>query len=65
MRPLRIALALFLAGGVVFGYGSGIVSLVHGHGFSMDELLKVKKLANELGGTAKLKELATALAKLV
>ena len=37
----------------------------NGHGFNIDELLKVKKLAHELGGTAKLKELATALAKLV
>ena len=37
----------------------------NGHGFSINELLKVKKLAEELGGTAKLKELAAALERLV
>jgi hypothetical protein len=37
----------------------------NGNGFDINDLVKVKKLADELGGTAKLKELATALAKLV
>ena len=37
----------------------------NGHGFIIDELVKVKKLAAELGGTAKLKELAAALERLV
>lgn len=34
MRPIRVAIMLFLASGVVFGYGSGIAALVHGHGLS-------------------------------
>jgi outer membrane biosynthesis protein TonB len=37
----------------------------NGHGFIINELVKVKKLADDLGGTAKLKELAAALEKLV
>jgi hypothetical protein len=35
----------------------------NGHGFDINDLVKVKKLADEVGGTGKLKELATALAK--
>ena len=38
---------------------------VNDHGFAIDDLVKVKKLADELGGTAKLRELAAALEKLV
>ena len=37
---------------------------MNGHVFNIDDLVKVKKLANELGGTAKLKELAAALERL-
>ena len=37
----------------------------NGHGFNIDDLVKVKKLANELGGAAKLKELAAALERLI
>jgi ABC-type nitrate/sulfonate/bicarbonate transport system substrate-binding protein len=37
----------------------------NGHGFMIDELLKVKKLADELGGTDKIKELVVALEQLV
>jgi hypothetical protein len=36
----------------------------NGHGFMIDELVKVKKLAAELGGTAKIKELVGALERL-
>lgn len=37
----------------------------NGNQFIVDELVKVKKLADELGGTAKLKELAAALERLM
>ena len=37
----------------------------NGHGFDINDLVKVKKLANELGGAAKLKELAVALERLL
>jgi hypothetical protein len=37
----------------------------NGHGFDINDMVKVKKLANELGGIAKLKELAAALEKLI
>jgi hypothetical protein len=37
----------------------------NGQGFAIDDLIKVNKLANEIGGTMKLKELAAALEKLV
>jgi hypothetical protein len=36
----------------------------NGHALNIGELVKVKKLADEIGGTAKLKELATALERL-
>lgn len=36
----------------------------NGHGFNIDDLLKVKKLAEALGGTAKVKELVVALERL-
>ena len=39
-------------------------TFTNGHDFNIDDLMKVKTLANELGGIAKLKELAAALAKL-
>ena len=37
----------------------------NGHGLDLAELLKVKKLAEEIGGPAKVKELATALERLM
>lgn len=37
----------------------------NGQGLDINELVKVKKLAEELGGTAKLKELAAALERLM
>jgi len=37
----------------------------NGHSLDINELVKVKKLAEELGGTAKLKELAAALERLM
>jgi hypothetical protein len=37
----------------------------NGHALNITDLVKVKKLAEELGGTTKLKELATALEKLL
>jgi hypothetical protein len=36
----------------------------NGHGLNLNELVLVKKLANQLGGAAKIKELAAALEKL-
>jgi arginine repressor len=36
----------------------------NGHGLDINELVQVKKLADQLGGTAKLKELAAALERL-
>ena len=36
----------------------------NGHGLNLNELVLVKKLANQLGGAAKVKELAAALEKL-
>ena len=47
---------------------TGIVTAkpsANGHGFDINELVKVKKLAEEIGGTAKVKELATALERLM
>jgi hypothetical protein len=37
----------------------------NGHGLEINELVKAKKLAEEVGGTAKLKELAAALERLM
>ena len=37
----------------------------NGHGLDLAELLQVKKLADQLGGAAKLKELAAALERLM
>jgi hypothetical protein len=37
----------------------------NGHSFMIDDLMKVKKLAKELGGTDKIKELVTALDRLL
>ena len=37
----------------------------NGHGLDLAELLKVKKLAEEIGGTAKVRELAAALERLM
>jgi hypothetical protein len=36
----------------------------NGHALDIDDLLQVKKLAAQLGGTAKLKELTAALERL-
>ena len=47
---------------------TGVVAPKHsanGHGLDLAELLKVKKLAEEIGGTAKVRELATALERLM
>ena len=47
---------------------TGVVAKTHsgnGHGLDLAELLKVKKLAEELGGTAKVRELAAALERLM
>jgi hypothetical protein len=38
---------------------------VNGHGFDINEMVKVKKLAEEIGGMAKVKELAAALERLM
>ena len=36
-----------------------------GHALNLDELLQVKKLADQLGGTAQLKQLTAALERLI
>jgi hypothetical protein len=38
---------------------------VRGHSFNVNELVQVKKLAEQLGGTARVKEVAAALERLV
>jgi hypothetical protein len=43
----------------------GPKTFANGHALNINELVKVKKLAEELGGTAKLKELAAALERLM
>jgi hypothetical protein len=47
------------------GRNDGCASNGHEHPFNLNELVLVKKLAEQLGGTARVKEVASALERLM